>query len=549
MCVYKTSVVDDKLVVCFNIPSLTMANEYWKHVWPCSEVLGEFVAANGGFFKDSTVLELGAGGTGIPGLVALKSGAKQVVFTDHPRYEEALKLLQENCTLNGFPGSAYTIIGLDWASTDRIDAELKRLEKLNCILASDVFFDPSLFRQIVEAISRFLHAFPRAVCIFAYQERDCTWSIEDLLILNDLHCTKIRTVNTDLHTVYIGVISTIGAYAMSSMMYAGIEGGATHSKMIIVDGTGKRYGEWAYSGLNYYLEGYDQVADKVATWIREVKQKVGISGPLAAVGMGLSGAEDQEINNHVISLLKERHGDVAQEYYLDTDSVVSIAACFAQGGIVIIAGTGSSCRLLKPDGSVFGVGGWGHMIGDGGSGHWIAIRIIQYIYDDEDGLNPSPYSTEKAKQIMLKHFGKKDIIGMLELLYAKYEKSNIASFTGALVKEAHDDPLVKHVFHEAGLILGRHIKAISKNFDEEMYNDVPVVVIGSVFKTWDLLKEGFLQGARDPEGRIKKITLHKMEESPALGAAYLAARKVHQTLPSCQKSAVFDVLDLTAARK
>nr|CAD2199387.1 unnamed protein product [Meloidogyne enterolobii] len=66
---------------------------------------------------------------------------------------------------------------------------------------------------------------------------------------------------------------------------------------------------------------------------------------------------------------------LAESLFLASDAV---ATCFEKCGIVLIAGTGSTCRLLKSDGSVHGVGGWGHLVGDEGGAFWISMSNSLY---------------------------------------------------------------------------------------------------------------------------------------------------------------------------
>ncbi|PIO59989.1 BadF/BadG/BcrA/BcrD ATPase family protein, partial [Teladorsagia circumcincta] len=257
------------------------------------------------------------------------------------------------------------------------------------------------------------------------------WSIEDLLVLSNLQGRLIRTREVEGNSVQICVVYR---REMTSEIFCGIEGGASASKLVFVNTSGETLAEASTSGTNYNLDGIERTASFIATWVRETAAKNHIALPLKGLGLGLSGAEGARDNALFIEYLKVHHGDLADHLYLASDAVATVAAAFEQGGVILIAGTGSSCRVLLNNGRVFGVGGWGHQIGDGGSGFWIAIRAIRIIFDEDDGMEIPHESTALIRELLLKHFKIEDKVDILEYLYNKFRKSHIASFTGELAK-------------------------------------------------------------------------------------------------------------------
>ena len=66
------------------------------------------------------------------------------------------------------------------------------------------------------------------------------------------------------------------------------------------------------------------------------------------------------------------------------------------------------------------------------------------------------------------------------------------------------DKLCIWLFEEAGRMLGRHIRALSPMVSPSLataQGGLHVVCVGSVWKSWNLLKDGFLQGIRDDDGK------------------------------------------------
>ena len=59
---------------------------------------------------------------------------------------------------------------------------------------------------------------------------------------------------------------------------------------------------------------------------------------------------------------------MAKNYFIGSDTLGALAVAHEDGGLVLIAGTGSNALLINPNGTKKSCGGWGYFMSDEGSG-------------------------------------------------------------------------------------------------------------------------------------------------------------------------------------
>ncbi|XP_071792731.1 N-acetyl-D-glucosamine kinase-like [Asterias amurensis] len=331
-------------------------------------------------------------------------------------------------------------------------------------------------------------------------------------------------------------------------VYGGIEGGATHSKMVLMSGDGAILAWSEGPSTNHWLIGVEECLVRINNMAVESKRKAGldVDKPLKSLGLSLSGGEQAGGKRRVIDGMKSAYPNVSEAYHMCTDTFGAIATACEAGGVVLISGTGSNCQLINPDGQNHGCGGWGHQIGDEGSAYWISLRAVKTILDAEDNMIEPSHDITYVKKAMHNFFGVSESFGLLDHFYTNFDKTKIAGFCIVIAQGAakDKDPLCMELFHEAGVVLGRHILAVAPKLDQTLLNGpegLKVVCVGSVWKSWDLLKEGFLQGLKPHHNKnveVKHITLVSLLQSSAIGAARLGAESIQCKLPVDFKSNV-----------
>lgn len=330
-------------------------------------------------------------------------------------------------------------------------------------------------------------------------------------------------------------------------MYAGVEGGSTSTKATILDENGMVLGAAEGPSTNHWNIGLDECARRLNALILAAKTVSGLpaEAEIDSVGLTLSGVDTEDNCKDVQHAMEKVDPKWKGKVFVANDAVGAMATASDEGGIIVISGTGTVGMFVFPNGSSERVGGMGHMLGDEGSAYWIARYVIIAVIRHEMGIKRCSYDIAKAKEIIFRHYKLTTIMDILPFFYHKFEKSQTAQLTAILVREAGDDDLVKHAFHRAGVHLARlvrgavHKKNESEHADHFSEPHLKVLCNGSVWKSWELLRPGFmetLESSAFSGQHISEITLLHLNVGASVGAACLGAKQCLGKVIHCDYS-------------
>lgn len=153
---------------------------------------------------------------------------------------------------------------------------------------------------------------------------------------------------------------------------------------------------------------------------------------------------------------------------------------------------------------------------------------MKIVFDDMDNFEKAPHSVEVVWDLIKEHFSVETRLDLLDHCYGNFQKPFFASLCAKMsVAAKNGDLLCLKIFTDAGRLLARSVIALMPNVKGDLIKsgELSVACVGSVWKSWDLLKAGFTQElnkVKIPYG----ISMKRLTEAMALGAVYLAADSI-----------------------
>jgi glucosamine kinase len=222
----------------------------------------------------------------------------------------------------------------------------------------------------------------------------------------------------------------------SSEFALGVDGGGSKTLAVVVDAEGNERGRGVAGSANHTGVGIEQAVQHLYSAVEDAARAAGCVLPLWSAWFGLAGVDHAADYDLLLPYLHP----LARHIHLTNDAELVLSGLPGAVGIALIAGTGSIALGHDARGTVARSGGWGHIIGDEGSGYDLGRRCLQAVARATDGRG----QTTLLVNMLLKRWGLNDAGDMIGKVYSDAGKAMNASLSGLVLAAARDGDEVAH---------------------------------------------------------------------------------------------------------
>ncbi len=299
---------------------------------------------------------------------------------------------------------------------------------------------------------------------------------------------------------------------MTERYFLGVDGGATKTLAVIVDADGRERGRGVAGSGNQAAVGLDRAVASIQDAVAIAARQAGCDGVFRAAWMGLAGVDRPGDRDRLLPHLNA----LADVVRLTNDAELALTGLDDAVGVAVIAGTGSIALGRDVTGRTARSGGWGHIIGDEGSGYELGRRALKAAARASDGRGSQ---TTLLSAIMAEwRLSRPD--AMIDRVYPDGDKGEIARLSALVFAAARDgDVVARRIVRDAATELALAALAVGAMLDFPD-SKLPIALAGGM-----LIHEADFRGMllrrlrrRRPIGQVALVA------EPALSAARAATQ-------------------------
>ena len=301
------------------------------------------------------------------------------------------------------------------------------------------------------------------------------------------------------------------------MLAAGIDGGATRTRAVLVTAGGSIAGFGTAGPSNFDNVGEKAAAENLRGALESALRAAGATQkPVSSIFLGMAGVVSPSDRATARRMVIAQNLAPPDRITVDHDIRIALAGGLeGQEGIVLIAGTGSSTYGRRADGRSHRTG-WGFLLDDRGSGYYLGHQALIAAVMESDGRGAHTALSGAVRS----RFKFSDIDDLLHIVYHdRIPVAAIASLAPDVIRAAESgDAVAGRILEEGAGEIARMVETVAVRL-EFTDTEFPVTMTGGLVDRPGYYRSMIHDQIRKilPGARIVEPSL-----PPVVGAALLA---------------------------